>query len=88
MKSSLKLSTCAVSSILLAAAVYAQPSHADDPHQGGFAVKGGGSHHGAIRADGHAPIGVMGDHPPKTGEWMLSYRFMRMHLEGNRIGTN
>jgi hypothetical protein len=88
MKSSLKLSTCAVSSILLAAAVYARPSHADDPHQGGFAVQGGGSHHGAIRADGHAPIGVMGDHPHKKGEWMLSYRFMRMNMEGNRIGTN
>ena len=82
MKSSLKLSICAVSSILLAAVAYSQPSHADDLPQGGFAVKGGGSHHGAVRADGHAPIGVMGDHLHKRGEWMLSYRFMRMNMEG------
>ena len=41
-----------------------------------------------VRADGHAPIGVMGDHMHKKGEWMLSYRYMRMDMEGNRIGTN
>ncbi|WP_323760735.1 transporter [Maricaulis sp.] len=41
----------------------------------------------AIRADGHAPIGVMGDHTHEAGEWMFSYRFMRMEMEGNRIGT-
>lgn len=40
-----------------------------------------------LRADGHAPIGVMGDHRHKTGEVMLSYRFMHMHMEGNRNGT-
>ena len=43
---------------------------------------------GAIRADGHAPIGVMGDHIHKAGEWMLSYRFMRMDMAGNRDGTS
>ena len=41
-----------------------------------------------IRADGHGPIGVMGDHIHKSGEWMISYRFMRMWMEGNRDGTN
>lgn len=41
-----------------------------------------------IRADGHAPIGVMGDHLHKKGEVMLSYRFMRMDMDGNRIGTS
>ncbi len=39
-------------------------------------------------AAGHAPIGVMGDHMHKKGEWMFSYRFMRMHMEGNRTGNN
>lgn len=38
-----------------------------------------------LRADGHAPIGVMGDHMHSAGEWMLSYRFMHMRMEGNRI---
>lgn len=38
-------------------------------------------------ANDHAPIGVMGDHMHKQGEWMLSYRFMRMSMNGNRSGT-
>ncbi|MEO1856698.1 MAG: transporter, partial [Rubritalea sp.] len=33
------------------------------------------------RADGHAPISVMGEHTHNAGEWMLSYRFMSMHME-------
>lgn len=59
---------------------------ADDLPPAGFSVSGGG--HGTVRADGHAPIGVMGDHMHKAGEWMLSYRFMRMNMEGNRIGND
>lgn len=39
------------------------------------------------RPDGHAPIGVMGDHRHSQGEWMLSYRYMRMGMEGNLNGT-
>ncbi|MFB9148597.1 transporter [Roseovarius ramblicola] len=41
-----------------------------------------------LRADGHAPIGVMGDHRHKTGEVMLSYRYMYMDMRGNRIGDD
>ncbi len=40
------------------------------------------------RADSHAPIGVMGDHLHKKGEWMLSYRFMSMSMKDNLLGTN
>jgi len=40
------------------------------------------------RPDDHAPIGVMGDHVHKAGEWMFSYRFMRMTMSGNRDGTD
>jgi hypothetical protein len=40
------------------------------------------------RPDDHAPIGVMGDHRHAAGEWMLSYRFMRMDMAGNRVGTD
>lgn len=36
----------------------------------------------------HAPIGVMGDHLHKTGEWMLSYRYMNMRMEDNLRGSN
>lgn len=42
----------------------------------------------SLRADGHAPIGVMGEHRHKTGEVMLSYRFMHMDMDGYRSGTN
>lgn len=41
----------------------------------------------AAHADSHAPIGVMGDHMHKEGEVMLSFRYMHMDMEGNRIGT-
>lgn len=40
------------------------------------------------RPDGHAPIGVMGDHTHGAGEWMFSARVMRMHMEGMRDGTS
>lgn len=42
----------------------------------------------ATRADAHAPIGIMGDHLHKTGEWMFSYRFMNMSMQGNLQGDN
>ncbi len=34
------------------------------------------------------PIGVMGAHSHHEDGWMLSYRFMRMEMDGNRDGTN
>lgn len=40
------------------------------------------------RPDGHAPLGVMGDHVHGKGEWMLSYRYMFMSMDGNRDGTD
>jgi hypothetical protein len=43
---------------------------------------------GSIRADSHAPIGVMADHTHEKGEWMVSYRFMRMEMDGSRDGTD
>lgn len=40
------------------------------------------------RADGHAPIGLMGDHMHGKGELMFSYRYMRMNMDGMRSGTD
>ena len=40
------------------------------------------------RPDSHAPLGVMGDHAHGAGELMLSYRFMRMAMEGLLDGTD
>ena len=41
-----------------------------------------------VRAASHAPIGVMGDHMHKTGEWMVSYRYMQGGMEGLREGND
>ena len=40
------------------------------------------------RAIDHGPIGVMGDHFHKAGEWMVSARVMRMHMSGNQLGDD
>ncbi len=45
------------------------------------------SHDHAKRADGHAPIGITGDHLHGKDGWMFSYRYMRMDMDGNRKGT-
>jgi hypothetical protein len=37
-------------------------------------------------ASSHAALGVMGDHLHRQGEIMFSYRYMRMNMDGNRIG--
>lgn len=44
-------------------------------------------HHHAGHVD-TAPLAVMGGHMHGQGEWMLSYRYMRMDMEGNRDGTS
>jgi len=35
-----------------------------------------------------APIGIMGHHTHPKGEWMISYSFMKMQMDGNRNGTD
>ena len=64
---------CAGLALALAAAPHAA-AHEHDPS--------------APHAKDHAPIGVMGDHRHSKGEWMLSYRYMRMDMAGNRDGTD
>jgi hypothetical protein len=39
------------------------------------------------RPDGHAPISVMGDHMHGRGEWMFSYRYMFMDMDGLKRGS-
>lgn len=41
-----------------------------------------------VRPDSHAPIGVMAEHTHKKGEWMLSYRYQFMSMQGNRVGKD
>ena len=40
------------------------------------------------RPDGHAPIGLMGDHIHKKGELMFSYRLMRMEMSDLQDATH
>ncbi|MEM7667279.1 MAG: transporter [Pseudomonadota bacterium] len=76
MKSLLKAS----SMLAVAGAVFgAAPAYADNNHDGGAS---------GINALDHAPIGVMGDHRHAKGEWMISYRFMHMDMDGIQIGTD
>src|SRR6056297_2085707 len=63
-------------------------AHEDAPPAPGDELRVSATDLPPLRADGHAPIGVMGDHIHKTGEVMLSYRFMHMDMSGYRSGTN
>ncbi|MEM9502194.1 MAG: transporter [Pseudomonadota bacterium] len=66
--------------LVVAGAVFsAAPALADEGHDGSSS---------GINALDHAPIGVMGDHRHAKGEWMISYRFMHMDMEGIQIGTD
>lgn len=46
------------------------------------------AHEAGPTPDSHAPMGVMGDHTHNAGEWMLSYRFMNMSMDGNKQGSD
>jgi len=83
----LRAPTVAVTALF--AMTLAGSATADSPAPGGFNVtyKDGQVQTGP-RADGHGPIGVMGDHRHHAGELMLSYRYMRMQMEGNLIGND
>lgn len=69
------------SSILLSSTTAFADVH--PPHEGHH-----DAHEQTYHAHKHAPIGVMGDHVHSKGEWMVSYRFMRMDMQGNRMGSS
>ena len=64
--------------LLVLSVSLASPSAADDSP----------SHAAGSTPIGHAPIGVMGDHMHDAGEVMVSYRYSRMGMSGNRDGTS
>ncbi|WP_300376533.1 transporter [Henriciella sp.] len=70
----MKLKYFSAGLVLALAAVPHAAAHENDP--------------AAPHAMDHAPIGVMGDHRHAEGEWMVSYRYMRMNMDGNRLGTD
>jgi len=60
---------------LIVSGLISKPANADNSHT-------------ATQANSHAPIGVMGDHLHKNGEFMLSYSYMTMQMSGNVKGSN
>lgn len=54
-----------------------------------IAASGPHAHHGQHEHSGHhhGDTMLMGTHIHKQGDWMLSYRYMRMNMEDNRSGT-
>jgi len=50
----------------------------------GIGIHGGHSEHNHITS----PVGVMGAHLHNKGDWMLSYTYMHMEMDGMRNGTN
>jgi hypothetical protein len=71
--------------LLIALCFSTLTANAADEHDGHHS-----SEHNHI---GNEPIGVMGAHAHSQGDWMFSYRFMRMDMDGNRddsdrISTN
>ena len=70
----LKNSTRPIATLLLIAFLYSSSftAYAAEPH---------------VHTEVYAPMGIMGDHIMHEDEWMFSYRFMRMDMDGNRSGT-
>ena len=61
--------------------ISANTTQAQDHHQ----THNHHAHH--VHSTGE-PLGVMGAHMHKKGEWMLSYRAMHMNMHGSRKGTD
>ena len=60
-----------------------------NPDEGGKKIESSDSLWGdPRRPDGHAPIGVTGDHTHGAGGFMTSYRYMYMEMGDLRNGTN
>lgn len=47
-----------------------------------------GNFYTAEKPNAHGPIGAMGEHTHEKGEFMWSYRYMQMFMQGTRNGTN
>lgn len=88
MTKSLLLAGVAGLSLIISSTVYAQGASVSIDGDG---VHAGHAHHSSGHDHGDypsAPIGVMGSHLHPKGDFMVSYRFMRMHMDGSRDGTD
>lgn len=77
------LSVCVAATILCA-----DPHATEDRPQRAQLIAGHGAHAGHDEHTLDVPIGVTGGHLHDAGSWMISYRYMRMEMEDNRVGTD
>ncbi len=63
-----------------------KPQHQHHHNKHNMQHKSGHAHK-AHGPNTHAPIGVMGDHIHAKGQFMMSYRYMKMHMQGNQFGS-
>ncbi len=64
-------------------------SYAQDIHLQHNSHQDHSQHNGHQHSDAPAtPISIMGDHVHNKGEWMVSYKFKHMKMDGNRMGTS
>lgn len=61
--------------------------HNEHDHHQHKQLEGDGSSPSSL-IESYAPLGVMGDHVHLKGEWMVSYRFMTMVMNGNLQGSS
>ncbi len=78
---------CSLSACALGTAL--NIGHAEDhSHHHHAAQNQHHNHNHGLGLHSDAPIGVMGDHVHAQGEWMFSYRYMRMQMDGMLDGTD
>ncbi len=51
-----------------------------------YGLAQGDSHHHNHESHAYGPIGVMGEHPHTKGDWMFTYAYKTMAMEGNWSG--
>lgn len=75
-----KKTICALALTTIISTSYTANAEGDHSHH---------QHHGHHDHSSHGqPIGVMGSHTHSEGDWMFSYRYSRMEMDGNRDGTD
>ena len=77
---------------LLATTMIAAPAmaqdHSNHEHHVGMEMSNHTNHAAHNHAESNDPIGVMGSHLHDKGDWMVSYRYMRMEMSDMRDGTS
>ena len=85
----MRIRTTLLTAGIMACTISLSPANAEDKalHINNHGIHAGHSDKNHIHSD-YAPASIMGSHMHKAGDFMLSYRAMRMDMDGNRMGTS